>query len=231
MQTSTRNKRLSQSQRYLGGLGTTRAYAVGEIGPDPRRTLFFIVAGVVAVALLSFLLYSVIIFPGVFLIWAVYVAVERTTGVVVTDRGVAVLARSEFNGRPRKLVALLPLEILTDPTAQRSGRYVHLSAYRLWLRHKEFETLTAAASTVQTVGQMVQQPARLGRQGIGGFEPVGVGVVNAAPLTGVRTQPVRSAYPPPRNSGAATESATGDSYWARQTGGSPGRSDCENEGP
>ena len=137
MRTSTRNKRLRQSERFLGGHGTARAYGIGEIGPDPRRTLFFILCGVVAVAFLSFVFYSITVFPGIFLIWAVYVAAERSTCVVITDRGVAILARSEFNGRPRKFVALLPPGTLTDPAILRSGRYVHLPTYDLWLRKKE----------------------------------------------------------------------------------------------
>ncbi len=155
MRPSTRDKRLCQSQRFLRGIGTARAYGVGEIGPDPRRTRFFILSAVVAVALVAFVFYSSIVFPGLFLIWAVYVAVERSTCVVVTDEGLAILARSEFNGRPRKFVALLPSEVLADPTIERSGRYVHLPTYSLWLREKEHAVLTRALLTAHTSAGVV----------------------------------------------------------------------------
>lgn len=108
MRTTSRSKHLDQSRQFLGGQLTGRAYGIGEIGPDPRRTAFFILCGVVVVALLSFIIYSVVVVPGILLIWAVYVSVERSTCLVVTDGGVAILARSEFNGRPRKFVTLLP---------------------------------------------------------------------------------------------------------------------------
>lgn len=197
MRTRTRNHRLSQSQRFLAGHGTARAYAVGEIGPDPRRTLFFILCGVVGFAFLAFVVYSLILFPGVFLIWAVYVAVERSTGVVVTDRGVAILARSEFNGRPRKFVALLPAEILTDPTVQRSGRYMHLPTYRLWLRKKEYDLLTSVQPGVEMATRVH---------------------TFASPPEAVLTPPPRHSASSPQTSVSTPESQPSNSYWARQTG-------------
>jgi hypothetical protein len=196
MRTSTRNHRLSQSQRFLAGHGTARAYAVGEIGPDPRRTLFLILCAVVAFSFFAFVLYSVILFPGVFLIWAVYVAVERSTGVVVTDRGVAILARSEFNGRPRKFVALLPAEILIDPTVQRSGRYVHLPTYRLWLRKREYDVLTSVQRGVQTTTRVH---------------------TNAPPPWAMPAPPPMRLPSSPRTSESTSESQPGNSYWARHS--------------
>jgi len=146
---STRSKRLQQSQRFLSGPSTARAYAVGEVGPDPRRTWFLILTSAVVVALVSLVLYSVVVVPGVFLIWAIYVAVERSVCVVLTDGGMAVLARSEFTGRPRKFVGLLPSEALFDSNVQRSGRYVLLPTYRLWLRKKRYDSLVCALRASQ----------------------------------------------------------------------------------
>jgi hypothetical protein len=194
MRATTREKRLAQSQHFLTGRGTARAYGVGAIGPDPRRTVFFILCGVAAVAFLSFVVYSVIVFPGVLLIWAVFVAVERSTSVVVTDEGMAILARSEFNGRPRRFVALLPPGMLTDPTVQRSGRYVHLPTYGLWLRKKEYEALTSAVM-IQTAGQMALAP--LGTPRPETFPSSRAG--GAGAMIAVRTDPTQSGYPsPPR---------------------------------
>jgi len=221
MRSSTRSKRLDQSQRFLAGRGIPRAYGVGEIGPDPRRTLFLIFCGVLAVAFFSFVIYSVIVFPGVLLIWAVYVAVERSTCVVVTDEGVAILARSEFNGRPRKFVALLPPHILSDPTIERSGRYVHVAAYRLWLRKKEFDALMSRrpAPGSGPVPTVPMQPAGVMNPTFGDSSQQRTGF---QPLFTERIQ-----WPPPTTE-PAQESQGANSYWARQTGGSrytPGSGD------
>ena len=45
----------------------------------------------------------------------------------------------------RKVVALLPLAILHDPTIQQSGGYFHLPTYRLWVRKKEYALLASSA--------------------------------------------------------------------------------------
>lgn len=203
MRTSTRNKRLRQSKRFLDGQGPVRAYGVGEIGPDPRRTLFFILCSVVAIAFLSFVIYSVIVFPGVFLIWAVYVAVERSTCIVVTDDGVAILARSEFSGRPRKLITSLPSGILTEPPVQRSRRYVHLPTYGLWFRKKEYGHLMSVLPTVQTSGQAEQHTSGFGPPLSASVAHAGVGITASvtrvppqrAPGTSAPSQ--RSDYPQP----------------------------------
>jgi hypothetical protein len=226
MRANTRHKRLQQSGRFLTA-GTARAYGVGEIGPDPRRTLFFIVLGVVAVAFLSFVVYAVIVFPGVFLIWAVYVTFERSTSVVVTDRGVAILARSEFNGRPRKFVALLPAGILTDHTVQRSGRYVHLPTYQLWIRKKEYDPLVSAAKSVLASAPPPPPPPLF----------AATPPPSARAGTGPVLSPAQPLPPPPppaiesvqTDPAPAAEDERGDSYWARSmrrqpegpVGGSP----------
>ena len=126
-------------------------------------------------------------------IWAVYVAVERSSSVVVTDDGVAIFARSEFNGRPRKFVALLPLGILTEPV-ERSRSYVHLPTYKLWLRRKEYEYLASAMPILQPNGQAARHPANFG-------SPLPGGVAPAGPVRPQRPQVLsapskRSDYPP-----------------------------------
>jgi hypothetical protein len=214
----TRNKRLQQSRRFLGGnAGSGRTYGVGEIGPDPRRTLFFILCGVVAVAFVSFVVYSVVVLPGVVLIWAVYVVIERSTSLVVTDRGVAILARSEFVGRPRKFVALLPWGILNDPTVQRSGRYVHLPNYRLWLRRKEYDVLMAAVAVQPATPASPPAPGSSSAGWYGATPPPpampptpGPAPVSAPSQTGLPLSPPSAASP------NSTEPA--DSYWSGRAG-------------
>jgi len=210
MRAATRTKRLRQCQRFLSGTtGTARAYGVGEIGPDPRRTLFFILCGIVAVAFLMFVVYAVVVVPGILLIWAIYVAVERSTSVVVTDQGVALLARSEFNGRPRKLVALLPATALTDASVERSGRYVHLPTYRLWLRQKEFDVLNisrAAAAGATSRPAPIPSAGYARNWGGAPYPPPPIATPGG---------------PPPTRSGTGDPtpaSDPGESYWAGRTG-------------
>ena len=118
---------------------------------------------------------------------------RRSSSVVVTDDGVAILARSEFNGRPRKFVALLPLGILTEPV-ERSRSYVHLPTYKLWLRRKEYEYLASAMPILQPNGQAARHPANFG-------SPLPGGVAPAGPVRPQRPQVLsapskRSDYPP-----------------------------------
>ncbi len=185
----------------MGGRRIGRAYGVGEIGPDPRRTAFFIVCGVVVVAFLSFIIYSVIVVPGVLLIWAVYVAIERSSCVVVTDEQVAVLARSEFSGRPRRFIGWLPREVLTAANVYRSGGYVHLPTLHLWLRKKEYDLLVSVPAVPEglpTMQMAPQGPVQSDR-----FAPSAV--ASAPSLTATRRQSVqgpavrsaKSGYPPP----------------------------------
>jgi hypothetical protein len=63
----------------------------------------------------------------------------------MTRQGVAVFARSEFNGRPRKVLTVLPQGVLAAPTARQSGGYVHLPDLHLWFRRKEYERLLGSA--------------------------------------------------------------------------------------
>jgi hypothetical protein len=99
----------------------------------------------VAIAL-SFVFLGVIIIPGVLLVAAIHGAIDRPASAAVTNQGVAILARSELNGQPRKVLTVLPHTVLTDGTVLRSGRYVHLPNFHLWFRKKEYERLLAAVS-------------------------------------------------------------------------------------
>jgi hypothetical protein len=214
MRAATRSKRLGQSQRFLvGSSGTARAYGVGEIGPDPRRTLFFILCGVVVIAFLMFIVYAVVVVPGVLLIWAIYMAIERSTSVVATDQGVALLARSEFNGRPRKFITLLPAAALTERTIVRSGRYVHVPAYRLWLRQKEFDYLRSSLAEPSQSAPGAMRPGPAPRQ-----EYSRAFIESLPPPPDVRSPSPPSSPPPGSVGRRMPESEPGESYWARRTG-------------
>jgi hypothetical protein len=147
MTKKTRSKRLRKSEQLLGAGTDGHGYGIGVIGPDPRRTdLLLLLVFVVSIAL-SFVFLRVIIIPGVLLVAAIHGAIDRPASVVVTNRGVGILARSEFNGRPRKVLTVLPHGVLTDGTVERSGSYVHLPNFHLWFRKKEYERLLVAVDT------------------------------------------------------------------------------------
>jgi hypothetical protein len=157
-----RSKRLRKSEQLLGAGTEGQGYGTGVIGPDPRRTdLLLVLVFAVAIAL-SFIFFRVIIIPGVLLVAAIHGAIDRPTSVAVTNRGIAILARSEFNGRPRKVLAVLPHGVLTDATVQRSGSYVHLPNFHLWFRKKEYERLLVAVGTRSIVATHLPPPVPLG---------------------------------------------------------------------
>jgi hypothetical protein len=131
----------------MGSGMTAREYGIGVIGPDPRRTDLFLVAIFAVAIALSFVFLGVIIIPGLLLVAAIHGAIDRPASVAVTNQGIAVFARSELSGQPRKLLTVLPHAVLTDGTARRSGGYVHLPNFHIWFRKKEYERLLAAVST------------------------------------------------------------------------------------
>ena len=102
MTNRARSKRLRQSEQLLGAGTNAQAYGIGVIGPDLRRTdALLVVVFAVAIAL-SFVFLGVIIIPGVLLVVVIHGAIDRPASVAVTSCGVAILARSEPNGRPRR---------------------------------------------------------------------------------------------------------------------------------
>jgi hypothetical protein len=144
MRNKTRAKGLQKSEQLLGAGAVAKEYGIGVIGPDPRLTTWIIVGVLVAVVAVVLLFFGMVIYPGlmgILLLYAVYGAIERPASVAVTNGGVAVLARSEFNGQPRKVLTVLPQGVLATPTALRSGGYVHLADLHLWFRKKEYERL------------------------------------------------------------------------------------------
>jgi hypothetical protein len=146
----TRSKGLKKSGQLLGSGTDIHGYGIGVIGPDPRRTdvlLVVVFAGLIA---LCFIFLGVILVPGVsgvLLVAAVYGSINRPASVAVTNQGIAILARSELSGQPRKVLTVLPDGVLTDATIRRSGAYVHLPTFHLWFRKKEYERLLAAGGT------------------------------------------------------------------------------------
>ena len=153
MRERTRSKGLKKSEQLLGSGMSARAYGIAVIGPDPRRTVSLMVMVLAVAIALSFVVLGLIVIPGVLLVFAIFVAIDRPASLVMTNQGVAVLARSEFNGRPRKVLTVLPQGVLVDRSVSHSGAYVHLPDLHLWFRKKEYDRLLAA-----TDGTMVSDP-------------------------------------------------------------------------
>jgi hypothetical protein len=188
MSKKARSKGLKKSEELLGGGTVADRYAIGVIGPDPRRTSAFVVMVLAVAIALSFVILGVIIIPGVLLIAAIFGAIDRPASVVVTNRGVAVLARSEFNGRPRKLLAILPQNVLADRTVLRSGAYVHLPDFHIWFRKKEYERLLVGAdSELAPNSWAAPVPA-----GIGARVP---GAPNPGPVSPTGTDAALASFP------------------------------------
>jgi hypothetical protein len=184
----TRSKGLRKSEQLLGSGANAQGYGIGVIGPNPRGTdavLVVIFAGAIA---LAFVLFGVIVIPGVsvvLLVVALHVAIDRPASVAVTNRGLAVFARSEVNGQPREVLTVLPHAVLTDGTVRRSGAYVHLPNLHLWFRKKEYERLLAAVSTNPATSQWAPPvPA-----GVGARLPSPPIPMSAAPNGAVATAP------------------------------------------
>jgi hypothetical protein len=172
----TRSKGLRKSEQLIGS-GNAREYGIGVIGPDPRRTDLFLVAIFAVAIALSFVFLGVIIIPGVLLVAAIHGAIDRPASAAVTNQGIAILARSELSGQPRKVLTVLPHGVLTDGTVLRSGGYVHLPNFHLWLRKKEYERLLAAVST----NPVTRQWAAPVPAGVGARLPNGSSPASAAP--------------------------------------------------
>jgi len=152
----TRNKGLQASQKLLGSTTRAIAYGIGLIGPDPRATTAFIVVGAVVLVLLFVFVAGAIVIPGVLALALIYYAIDQPTAVVVTSTGLAILTRSVVSGRPKKLLFVVPLGVFADSEVRTSRGFVELPAERVWLRKREFELLSSAATSLT---HPIEQPS------------------------------------------------------------------------
>jgi hypothetical protein len=190
MRKRTRSKGLRKSEKLLGAGTDAREYGIAVIGPDPRRTLALMVMLLAVAIALSFVFLGVIIIPGVLLMVAIFGAIDRPASIAITNQGVAVFARSEFNGRPRKVLTVFPQGALADRTVLREGAHVHLPELHLWFRKKEYERLLVAGNIQLVTDPMtVPVPVPAGVVARGGPGP-GPGAPTGAPT--VARSPVRN---------------------------------------
>jgi len=152
----TRKKGLHASQELLGSSTRAIAYGIGLIGPDPRTTIAFIVVGAIVLVLLFVFVAGAIVIPGVLALALIYYAIDQPTAVVVTSTGIAIITRSVVTGRPKRLLFIIPLDVLAGSQVRTSRSFLELPAERVWLRKKEFELLRSAAASLT---HPIEQPS------------------------------------------------------------------------
>jgi hypothetical protein len=185
MSQRARSKGLQSTEKILGAGLPVKEYAIGVIGPDPRGTVAILILAFAAVVAVTVLFFGLIVIPGFLLLGAIFGAIDRPASFAVTERGLVVLARSEVNGRPRKLLTVLPQSVLASPTVKRSGGYVHLPDLHVWMRRKDHERLVGVAGNNAAASQWAAPV------------PAGVGPRSAPGPSAARPSSVASPAPAP----------------------------------
>ncbi len=127
-------------------------YGFGVIGPDPQRSLLWMIGGVVCFSIALAALTGVIVIPGVLVFAFVRWQINAPRGVAVTDQGIVITKESPFDARPRQILGWVALDQIAVVVARtRSHVCVQLGPEAVWLRHKEHQILGVAAQTAQAL--------------------------------------------------------------------------------
>src|ERR1700730_9965145 len=120
-----------------------REYVIGR--GNPRVTTGAIVAcSIFASAFLVALAFGTILLPGGLLLIYVIHAVRPPRAVVVADQGVAVLEKSFLNGRPTKVLGMIPAGILSVADTGGHHTEVDFGGERISFAKREAERLSTA---------------------------------------------------------------------------------------
>ena len=140
----SRKKRSSDAERLLEPGTTVRRFANGVTGPYPTNTILLLVVGAVAVTVVLSVLLGSLVGPGFLVLILVYWAFNPPRSVAVSDRGVVLLKRSLWTGKPTAVIGLLPHSVLD--AAQERGGYMHvlIGPESVWLTKKEWAALAGA---------------------------------------------------------------------------------------
>lgn len=138
----SRKKRAADAQRLLEPGTTVRRYANGVTGPYPTNTILLILLAAIGITVVLSVLVGSIVGPGVLVGLLVYWAFNPPRSVAVSDRGVVLLKRSLWTGKPTDVMGLLPPGVLDSP--QDRGGYVQVlvGPERIWLSKKEWAALS-----------------------------------------------------------------------------------------
>jgi len=113
-----RDKGTAAAAALLPG-ANIRAYAVGRAHARISGRLILIAAFYLAVFVVA-AAFGYLLIPGVPMAFVLYSELRPLRAVVVSDRGIAVMARSFWNGRPNAVLAVLPLAPFFSPESPAS---------------------------------------------------------------------------------------------------------------
>lgn len=142
----SRRKLAAQAEKLLEPGAAVRGVFVGKAHARLTQPVA-VTLGVFGGAFLVALAYGVILIPGVLLILLVLNSMRPPRVVLLADQGVAVLSRSQLTGRPAKVVAKLPWQVLPPPAALTSGaRAVVLGPDRISFSKRERARLALSSA-------------------------------------------------------------------------------------
>lgn len=138
-----RAKGAESARKLLPQDTVLRDYVVGRA--NARLTTGAIVAlSIFSCAFLIALALGTILIPGGLLLIYVVHAARPPRVLVVADQGVAVLEKSFLNGRPSKVLAMIPAGMMIVPGAPGQTAVVDLGAERVSFTTRESDRLRAA---------------------------------------------------------------------------------------
>ena len=122
-------------------------YALGGAGGLPPSLLRWgLLGGWLVVTLVLSVLLKTFVAVGVLPMIAIYFAVNKPRGVLLSDRGLASLRCGFFNGRPTGLLGLAPLTALDLRIEARSGSTkLQIGDDQVWLADKDLARFLDAA--------------------------------------------------------------------------------------
>ncbi|HTD49695.1 MAG TPA: hypothetical protein VK771_03800, partial [Acidimicrobiia bacterium] len=145
-----RAKAVVKTQALLGGQGTCRMYGFGVTGPDPQRSLLWMIGGAVGFCVVLAVLTGIILFPGLLGIAVARWVINTPRVVAVADEGIVVTKESPVDARPREILGRFPLDQIFVVIAKTTSHVcLQLGAERVWLRRKEHDILVSAAQTAR----------------------------------------------------------------------------------
>jgi hypothetical protein len=140
----SRKKRSADVQRLLEPGTTVRRYANGVSGPYPTNTMLSLVAAAIGITIVLSLLVGTLVGPGLLVVILVYWAFNPPRSIAVSDRGVVLLKRSIWTGKPTNVMGLLPHDVLDSPKERGGYVQVLVGPESVWLSKKEWHALSGA---------------------------------------------------------------------------------------
>ena len=139
--------------RILGPTTTVREYAVGRAHARVNNAVIIILS-LLGAGFAVTLLTGRILIPGFLVIALLVEQVRPARAVVVTDRGLVVLQRNLFNGRPTKVLASLSHLAVAPNWAEARGARIRTTLGNdvVTFKGPDFDRLSAAAATAAAAG-------------------------------------------------------------------------------